>query len=721
VEWNRQRLCGETVPLRYEHKAIHKDGRTIYVELSSARIMYQGKVASLSYMRDVTEGKQAEEALKLSEEKYRSLVESSSDAIFMLDTQRIITSCNQAFLDLFGYEKEEVENRSVRLIHLSDASFDLYGQSAYPAVQKQGTFRTEWDFARKDGTTVVVESVTFAIKGPDGAIKQFAGIIRDITERKQVGAYREMGREALQILNEPGDLQDSIQRVLAALKTRTGFDAVGIRLQDGDDFPYFAQTGFSKEFLLTENTLIERAADGGVCRDKDGNVSLECTCGLVISGKTDPANPLFTPGGSCWTNDSFPLLDIPPGEDPRLHPRNQCIHQGYASVALVPIRNKERIVGLIQLNDRRKDRFTLETVELLEGIASHIGAALMRKQAEETLRESERRLSSVLGTMSLIGVMLDSEGRIIFCNDHLLNLTGWTRDELLGQNWFDYFLPPEVHDEIKNGVFLERIAAGEVPIHYENEIVTRQGERRLVSWNNTILRDTGGLIIGTASVGEDITSRKETEEKIRASLREKEVLLKEIHHRVKNNLQIVSSLLFLQSSRTKHPEAAAVLRESRNRVKSMALIHERLYASPDLASIDMSKYTRKLVSDLQHSYSAEDTSVRITLTVEDIPLGITEAIPCGLIINELVSNALKHAFPKGRQGELTIQLVRGDTNHITLTVSDNGTGFPEHVDFRKSPSLGLGLINSLVEQLHGTIELDRREGTTFTIIFKVSG
>jgi diguanylate cyclase (GGDEF)-like protein/PAS domain S-box-containing protein len=112
-------------------------------------------------------------------------VESSSDAIFMVDTQRTITSCNQAFLDLFGYEREEVENRSVRLIHASDASFDLYGQKAYPAVQKQGTFRTEWDFARKDGTTVLVESVTSAIKGPDGALKGFAGIIRDITERKR--------------------------------------------------------------------------------------------------------------------------------------------------------------------------------------------------------------------------------------------------------------------------------------------------------------------------------------------------------------------------------------------------------------------------------------------------------------------------------------------------------------------------------------------------------
>jgi two-component sensor histidine kinase len=190
---------------------------------------------------------------------------------------------------------------------------------------------------------------------------------------------------------------------------------------------------------------------------------------------------------------------------------------------------------------------------------------------------------------------------------------------------------------------------------------------------------------------------------------------------VKNNLQIVSSLLFLQETRTEHPVAAAVLKESRNRVKSMALIHERLYQSPNLGSVDMGKYTRNLVSDLRRSYGAENSLVRLTVTVEDITLGITEAIPCGLIINELVSNALKHAFPKGRAGELTIQLVRGNTNQITLTVSDNGIGFPEHVDFRQSPSLGLTLINSLVEQLNGTIELDRSKGTTFTITFNVSG
>jgi two-component sensor histidine kinase len=227
----------------------------------------------------------------------------------------------------------------------------------------------------------------------------------------------------------------------------------------------------------------------------------------------------------------------------------------------------------------------------------------------------------------------------------------------------------------------------------------------------------GGHAISAIVVTYDLTERKQAEEQVKTSLREKEVLLQEIHHRVKNNLQIVSSLLYLQSTRTEHPEAISALRESRDRVKSMALIHERLYQSPNLASIDAGEYVRSLVSDLRRSYMTEESSVQLTVKIDEIHLGISEAIPCGLIINELVSNALKHAFPDGREGEITIQLQRAGANQIALTVSDSGVGLPEQVDFRKAPSLGLTLISSLVDQLDGAIELDRSKGTAFTITF----
>ena len=324
------------------------------------------------------------------EEELRKLsraVEQSPASIVITDTTGAIEYVNSKFIQITGYSLEEVKGKNPRVLKSGEKPAEEYTQ-LWNAITSGGEWRGEFHNKKKNGDLYWEFAVISPITDTHGNITHFLAVKEDITERKLAEVYGELGREILQILNEPGEIKDSIQRVLTALKMRTGFDAVGIRLQDGEDFPYFAQKGFSTDFLQTENTLIERGADGGVCRDENCNVNLECTCGLVISGKTDPANSLFTRGGSCWTNNSFTLLDIPPDEEPRYHPRNKCIHKGYVSVALIPIRNKEKIVGLIQLNDRRKGRFTLETVTLLEGIASHIGSALMRKQAEEALKKA---------------------------------------------------------------------------------------------------------------------------------------------------------------------------------------------------------------------------------------------------------------------------------------------------------------------------------------------
>ena len=203
---------------------------------------------------------------------------------------------------------------------------------------------------------------------------------------------------------------------------------------------------------------------------------------------------------------------------------------------------------------------------------------------------------------------------------------------------------------------------------------------------------------------------------------EKVVLLREIHHRVNNNMQIISSLLSLQSNYTRDKEYIDILSESRNRVKSMALIHEKLYQSKDLANIDFADYIKTLISNLYTFYSMSTENISLNIDVKDVVLGIDTAIPCGLVINELLSNSLKHAFPEGRKGEIRITLKKtGDVlkPDYKLTVSDNGVGIPEGVDIRKTESLGLPLIMTLIEhQLMGTIELDRTNGTSFHISFK---
>ena len=214
---------------------------------------------------------------------------------------------------------------------------------------------------------------------------------------------------------------------------------------------------------------------------------------------------------------------------------------------------------------------------------------------------------------------------------------------------------------------------------------------------------------------------RRAEDKIKASLQEKEVLLKEIHHRVKNNLQVIYSLLRLQSAHIKDEHDLEIFKESQNRVMSMAFVHEKLYQSEDLAMIDFAEYTRKLATSLFHSYAAYPEIITLEINVEDVFLGIDNAIPCGLIINELVSNCLKHAFPRGKKGKICVALRSDRDLHagdkFTLTVSDNGIGFPKGLDFRNADTLGLQLVTTLVKQLKGTIELDRDGGTKFKITF----
>jgi len=211
--------------------------------------------------------------------------------------------------------------------------------------------------------------------------------------------------------------------------------------------------------------------------------------------------------------------------------------------------------------------------------------------------------------------------------------------------------------------------------------------------------------------------RKRAEVQVRASLDEKEVLLKEIHHRVKNNLQVISSLLNLQSNVVEDKEVEEMFKESRDRVRSMALTHEQLYRSDDLAGVDFGRYIRDLGNALFRSYGVDPDAVRLTVEAEDVSLALDTAIPCGLMVNELVSNCLKHAFPEGGGGEILIRLTSGDDGRYTLTVGDNGVGFPEDTDHHSSPTLGLQLVNSLADQLGGTMELDRSEGTEFRISF----
>jgi two-component sensor histidine kinase len=217
------------------------------------------------------------------------------------------------------------------------------------------------------------------------------------------------------------------------------------------------------------------------------------------------------------------------------------------------------------------------------------------------------------------------------------------------------------------------------------------------------------------TVFEDISNRKIVEGRIKKSLDEKEVLLREIHHRVKNNMQIISSLLNLQIQHV-NGETVDVLKESQGRVKSLAMVHEKLYQSSGFTNINFKDYVEKLVYDILYSYGIKTGTIKTELNIEDIKMNMETAIPCGLIINELVTNSVKYAFPQGK-GTIKIEL-KSSNQELELIIADNGVGIPENIDLKKIDTLGLQLVNSLVNQLEGVLELDLSHGTEFKIKFK---
>ncbi|RKY07975.1 MAG: hypothetical protein DRP65_09755, partial [Planctomycetota bacterium] len=261
----------------------------------------------------------------------------------------------------------------------------------------------------------------------------------------------------------------------------------------------------------------------------------------------------------------------------------------------------------------------------------------------------------------------------------------------------------------------QQLKASEQQLRATNQQL-RASEQQLQASNQQLRASEQQLMAANQQLEADINERKRMEEKIRAALREKEVLLKEVHHRVKNNMQVISSILNLQSRHIQNSHTQKVFADSQNRIMSMALVHEKLYESEDLAKIDFAGYVRSMTGYLFGLYGAGN-SIRFNIDIKNILLDVNTAIPCGMIINELISNSLKYAFPAGRGGQIYIGLHQAEYDKLILTVKDDGVGLPEGMDFRKTESLGMQLVVMLTEQLDGSIEVDKRKGTTFKITF----
>ncbi|MCU7496335.1 MAG: PAS domain S-box protein [Ignavibacteria bacterium] len=339
----------------------------------------------------------------------------------------------------------------------------------------------------------------------------------------------------------------------------------------------------------------------------------------------------------------------------------------------------------------------------------------LEKQRSE-LMDSEVKYRSIFDEAS-DGIVLIKDGRLLEANKKAARLLGIKKLKSPGVEISEFLHSDRMIPGTNVYEHFEKALNNE-PQHFESQFIGPEGEKTYADVNLHKLELQGEIIL--LSIIRDITSRKTSEDRIRTSLREKEILLKEIHHRVKNNLQVISSLLNLQSGFIKDEMALDMFRNSQNRVKSMALIHEKLYQSGDLSSIRFGEYVRSLVNNLFKSYHTNYNAISLKIDVpEDVSLGVDSAIPCGLILNELVTNALKYAFKDRSSGEIGI-LFSSDGENNKLTVYNNGTEFPlDEVDLINPKTLGLQLVSILASQLKGSFQLKTDVITEFIIIFPV--
>jgi PAS domain S-box-containing protein len=710
---------------------------------------------------EITERKQIEEALK----QANLVVENSPVVLFRWRAAEgwpvELVSAN---IVQFGYTSEELLSGSVpfaSMVHPDDlervaAEVEEYSSSGVD------NFQQEYRIVKKNGELCWVYDRTVIERDAGGKITHYQGIIIDISERKRmeqdllltkycvdnagIGIYHDSEQhiynandfackslgytvEELRAMSvfdiDPVITMEELRKITKLLEINGSATHQSMhRRRDGTTFPVEITTNivefqgkrYGVSFVkdITERKLAEEAL-------RQANMVVENSPAVLFRWRAAEGWPVelvsrnvtqFGYSPEEFLSGALPFASI-------VHPQDLervvADVRGHSERGDHQFEQEYRIVtrdGAVRWVD---DRTVIERdgggqITHYQGIIFDITG---RKQVEAALQESEGKFR-VLAETSPTAIFLYQGEMIIYANPATERLFGYSSEELMRMRFWDW-----AHEDFREKVRTSGLARqrGEtVPGRYESRFVTKAGEDRWLVVSAGLI-EYQGRPAGIASFL-DITESKRVEAQLRDSLAEKELLLKEVHHRVKNNLQVISTLLDLQADKIHDGNLQESIRESQDRIKAMALIHERLYQSSDLARIDFWEYIESLVGHLLSSYIDDPLRIVMKVDVGDIQLAIDRAIPCGLIINELVSNAMKHAFPDGRSGKIAIRLHANDRGQITLTVADDGVGMPPGVDFRKTESLGLQLVNMLTRQLRGQIEMSGDHGTLWVISFR---
>jgi PAS domain S-box-containing protein len=429
----------------------------------------------------------------------------------------------------------------------------------------------------------------------------------------------------------------------------------------------------------------------------------------------------FAPGiglpGRVWASEE-PAWIVDVTQDANFPRAPMAAKAGLRSAFAVPLCLGSDILGVMEFFNRERRPPDDELLQMVATLGSQLGQFLERKHAEEALREGEERLRIALQAGQMGTWEWDITTGQVTWSETLEAIHGIAPGTFPGTyEAYCSDIHPEDRDRVTDTIAKTLAEGSDHCITYR--IVLPDDRVRWVEGRGRLFVDDDemGRPVRMSGVCMDITDRKHAEDQLKASLREKEVLLREVHHRVKNNLQVISSLLSLQAGFIEDPKGQAMFADCRYRIHSMALIHQSLYQSESMAQIDFGAYLHALARDLFRAYAIDGERIRLAASVDNIPLTIDTAVPCALLAHELVSNCLKHAFPHGQAGHIWVMFRRQPDGKLQLQVRDNGVGLPDAVTPDTVESFGLQLVDILREQLRATLELQRRPGTTVTITF----
>jgi len=665
------RINGVSVPLKGQKGdlgclGVYSDRRKVFVEDDINFIQSVAHVLATAIER-----KRAEESLQQSEAKFRLFVEHAPAAVAMFDREMRYLAISRRWLSDYGLGDRELIGRSHYEIfpEVPEQWREIHQRCLRGAIESCD----EDLFDRADGTQ---EWLKWEIRPWHDGGGHIGGIImftEAITDRKKAQAEIRIRARQQAIVAQLGQM---------------------------------ALSGTDLETLIREAVIqVPRGLEMDYCK---------------ILEFTSAQHPRLTL--SIWSDeDHYTLIThepIPPRavrRPPPLEPEI-CRHPNLCGQS-VAIQGKIDCFGVLAAYSHRKQDFSRDDLNFLKSVAHILATAIDRQRGDEELQESQQLLQLVMDNIPQSIFWKDRNSVYLGCNRNFARGAGLDHPEqILGRD--DYDLPWSREEADGYRACDARVMEGDRPeLHIVETQLRADGRRCWIDTNKIPLHDRAGNVVGILGTYEDITDRKRAEDRLKASLNEKELLLKEIHHRVKNNLLVVSNLLEFQTDYTDDPALIQLLEDSQNRIYSMALIHEKLYRSTGLDRVNFQEYLQALVESLLESYSSQRERVEVDLDLQAIDLNIETANPCGLIVNELISNALKHAFPDGRRGKIELQLYRGEGQAIVLAVRDDGVGFPEDLDFRHVDSLGLELVCMLTEQLQGEIQLDRDRGTRVEITF----